>query len=577
MLEYTGRTKHFHTVTRPHRKLRKNGTTSIIPNTSPRCFVPSRWSSTEFGELADAVEESKRPLGEKSNQEEANGDRIPFDKDLIRKYSHLELWKFLGVLSRHKQNVLRSHTRREDGGSRALKDFMRSMPHSTALITTLANEKVLPTQSLKKAKNLSPYAEHFRGAVVSSLTSVTLGPPAIISFNFKQPSATLDGILANRFFTVHFLKSTTEGAAVAMHFLRHPGDHFASWRALSQNHEITVCKRVNHGVSQPKVPQHPVAPIIKGAGVVAHLVCEVLPEKCVFGIGDHSILVAKVVNGPAHTRPDEKKSPNDLRKGVPPLLLYSQGVFREHGNHLPVEAEAGSNPGKEVEIAKDTERFHVDLHLRRQVIQADEPILYKAATSYIDSILLRHSNSDYADTLRKFSQLMEGSTDRRARFVAALKFWQFELATATKAQPDLAKLRISQFVNSGVGPAGIAAYDGRLKAIAEEFVRLSVTETMGQAAAEDIAQKFREGEAQEQEQGQEGGMEKSQSVSLLKPKRSRLTRSVSLNSLQEAPEVDREVMKKGEPLDYASISESLRDIQDGLDDYMKDLNIGEGE
>merc|ERR1712000_291464 len=102
-----------------------------------------------------------------------------------------------------------------------------------------------------------------------------------------------------------------------------------------------------------------------------------------------------------------------------------------------------------------------------------EPDLYRAALSYIHGVL--DAQRKRYDTLKRFGVVMEASTDRRARFVAALKFWQFEQAAARGLEPDLLKLNIQQFVDSNADAVSIVMYDKKLQAIADGLVKISVT------------------------------------------------------------------------------------------------------
>lgn len=424
--------------------------------------------------IKDVTTRRSKPSEDADSGEERNGTSLGIERRVIRNYPDLELHKFFAQLKHQKRRLSKTHTPREAQGSSALKMLMRSMPHSTALITTLANEQIHLDSSLKKAVNLSPYARHFRGAVVSSLTSVTLGPPAIVSFNFKEPSATLDGIRANRFFTIHFLNSDTNGANVATHFLQHPGDHYASWKALSVDHELSVSKQLNLISSKQNAPQVPVAPVIRGPGIAAHITCEILPEKCITKIGDHSIIVAKVVTGPlpSKTDPDARTRLSD---GIAPLLLYSEGHFRVHGNKIATTTAkdvSGETPEQEPAIHS---QYHSDMINRRAVITAGEPDLYRAASAYIGTVLDKYpSDTNNFKLLSRFSRFMLSSSDRRARFVAALTFWQFERSVARREPNE----KILDVPEEGLPDGGQNAFitrDSRLVNIAEELAEVAIS------------------------------------------------------------------------------------------------------
>jgi flavin reductase (DIM6/NTAB) family NADH-FMN oxidoreductase RutF len=295
-----------------------------------------------------------------------------------------------------------------------------------------------------------------------------------VSFNFKEPSSTLDGIRANRFFTIHFLNSDVNGANVATHFLQHPGDHYASWKALSVDHELSVSKQLNLLAPRQNAPQTPVAPIIRGPGIAAHITCEILPDKCITKIGDHSIIVAKVVTGPLQSKNDPYARKR-LDDGIAPLLLYSEGHFREHGNKIATNIAAADTRGESNEQEAAThEHFHADMINRRAVITAGEPKLYRAASAYIGLVLDKPSYGSYFEQMSKFSKFMLSSADRRARFVAALKLWHFEQSVARGA-PNVSILNVPVETLPETDQEAFITRDQRFAEIAEELVNVAIS------------------------------------------------------------------------------------------------------
>lgn len=357
-------------------------------------------------------------------------EKFSFEDSLHEKYPDLKVKGFLNQLKAHRWKVLQNPTRREMDGVDTLKRVMRAMPHSTALITALADGKIHFDNNLANHAKLSPYHAHFRGAVVSSMTSVTMGPPAIISFNFKEPSATLRGIRANRFFAIHFLKGDVHGANLASQFLRNPGDHHAAWRAVSESHFVHAQRKLVHHSKGKNLLQNPITPIISGPGVASRLFCEILPDKCVDGVGDHSIIVSKVVAG-ARDTPHSFVSADDStnhQDRLRPLLMYSNGQFRAHGSILdPQRAPALAETS--IDSTPDPiKAMHPDTCLSSDIINAADPVLYQAATSYIENALLQMSRLSLYQHFVRLYEDTSRSTDRRAKFLFALKCWQAEQA-----------------------------------------------------------------------------------------------------------------------------------------------------
>jgi hypothetical protein len=255
-----------------------------------------------------------------------------------------------------------------------------------------------------------------------------------------------------------------------MQFLSHPGDHHAAWQGASTHHETTVTKQLDFRASAFYAPQIPATPVIDGPGVASHIICEILPEKCVSNVGDHSIIVAKVVSGPLHAQKDPARDVM-FREGFPPLLLYSQGQFKEHGSAVEIP-DALAIGTETVQERGERENSHPDFSLRRILVNAGEPMLYRAATSYMDSVLYEHSNTEHYKHLRAFYAAVDAGVDRRAKFVGALRMWQFQ--RRLRRNENIADLRIREAAYNPEGINGTMNKDPKVREVAEELLKLAI-------------------------------------------------------------------------------------------------------
>ncbi|KAF2400054.1 hypothetical protein EJ06DRAFT_44487 [Trichodelitschia bisporula] len=192
-----------------------------------------------------------------------------------------------------------------------LRSLMRCMPHPVVLITTCA-ETATPSEAERKER--IPHHERAYGAIVSSFTTVTLGPPPVVSFNLRVPSRTLNGISHNQLFTVHLLKATGHGAGIADLFVKH--GHPKAFELLPESEHSLDLPSVAGDASDGTA----FYPLIAGKGIMGSIVCRLLPSKCVT-VDDHIIMVAEVL---------EVSSPGSHHRG----LLYSDGRYKTHGDPL---------------------------------------------------------------------------------------------------------------------------------------------------------------------------------------------------------------------------------------------------
>jgi flavin reductase (DIM6/NTAB) family NADH-FMN oxidoreductase RutF len=201
--------------------------------------------------------------------------------------------------------------------------MMRDMPHSVVVVTACSERDgpLKPTEdpeAIEDIPNLSPFYESFCGVTISSMTSVTLGPPAIISFNLRIPSRTLSGILQHQLFRIHLLGAFSSGAEVANSFIQHK--HAEAFRFLAQKG-----RWIGFGTNPTS---NVMAPLIRGAGVKGHLVCRIMRDKCI-EVGDHMVVVATVEdsNIVASVR-------RHLLNNARPGLMYSDQKYKFHGGNI---------------------------------------------------------------------------------------------------------------------------------------------------------------------------------------------------------------------------------------------------
>jgi flavin reductase (DIM6/NTAB) family NADH-FMN oxidoreductase RutF len=185
---------------------------------------------------------------------------------------------------------------------------MREIPHSVVVVTASREYASAPWQ-----KSERPHKD-FCGATISSMTSVTLGPPAIISFNLKTPSTTLDSILANKEFRIHLLTANRDGAEVANSFIKHKHEEaFDHLRAHGRS--------IGTGAGYQEVPP----PTLHGPGIRGYLLCTVLKDKCI-EVGDHMVVIARVDG----IRPRDY----DALPGGMGCLMYANQQYKRHGDAL---------------------------------------------------------------------------------------------------------------------------------------------------------------------------------------------------------------------------------------------------
>jgi flavin reductase (DIM6/NTAB) family NADH-FMN oxidoreductase RutF len=187
---------------------------------------------------------------------------------------------------------------------------MRHVAHPVVVVTTSTSDAPTDAPSPANSPNPSAFDDSY-AATLSSLTTVTLGPPAIVTFNLRQPSRTLDALLARGLFRAHILRANADGAALAAAFV--DGEHGAALQGLDERGfgvrmERFRCAQRGDGW----------APSF-GRGSLFAFDCEVLQDK-VTVVGDHAVVFAAVRWAPEMDGVREAE-------GQSSLLYY----FRDYG------------------------------------------------------------------------------------------------------------------------------------------------------------------------------------------------------------------------------------------------------
>ncbi|CRK14022.1 hypothetical protein HYQ45_017920 [Verticillium longisporum] len=153
--------------------------------------------------------------------------------------------------------------------SEQLRGLMRLLPHSVVVCTAT-----------------NPADNTPRAMTMSSLTSLTVHPTPLVTFNVATPSRTLTAVKGARRFNIHVLRGGTDGAAVA--------DWFTRGNAEGQ-HVFSGLGREGPAVTADMRGE---APVLRGEGVLYVLRCRVLddaPAQGLMRVRDHVIVVGEVV------------------------------------------------------------------------------------------------------------------------------------------------------------------------------------------------------------------------------------------------------------------------------------------
>lgn len=156
---------------------------------------------------------------------------------------------------------------------------MRRVPQAAAIVT---------------ATDINDSQNPWKGATVSSFTTVTFEPDVIISLNLKLPSATFDAIQISNYFAVHMLKPSKSGAEIASQFAR--GHAASPFSDAGTEASIAAWQRPKRfPATSPPV-------LYKGHGIYNPVAfgirCVYLPDKTVH-LGDHAVIFGIVEEVPA--------------------------------------------------------------------------------------------------------------------------------------------------------------------------------------------------------------------------------------------------------------------------------------
>ncbi|ERF68757.1 hypothetical protein EPUS_07244 [Endocarpon pusillum Z07020] len=175
-----------------------------------------------------------------------------------------------------------------------LRHCMRRVPQSVAIIT---------------ARDINDPQNAWRGATVSSFTTVTFEPEVIVSLNLKLPSTTYDAILSSNRFDINMLKADDKGAELA--------SRFASPLEEARRKAFAVEERPRSS----SLTFHPLFSRSHGAKnpVAFRIPCCYMPEKTV-QIGDHVVIFGKA-------EAIERKSYDSRAGETTTCLAYIDGCY----------------------------------------------------------------------------------------------------------------------------------------------------------------------------------------------------------------------------------------------------------
>jgi flavin reductase (DIM6/NTAB) family NADH-FMN oxidoreductase RutF len=184
---------------------------------------------------------------------------------------------------------------RENVGAQVRKS-MRSVPQPVSIITST---------------DISTGRPVFRGATISSFTTVTIDPTTIISLNIKRPSSTFDAVESSGYFLVHLLRADEINSQVAHAFTK--GSSTAPFRTVGKVSQVRLPEVTEHAAKADAGP-----PLIEDCANPGHLLCRYLAQKTV-QLGDH-VVVFGTVEGVV-------KGPNSLEESDTTCLVYANGRY----------------------------------------------------------------------------------------------------------------------------------------------------------------------------------------------------------------------------------------------------------
>lgn len=220
---------------------------------------------------------------------------------------------------------------------------MRAVPMPIAVITSSYNTKGQGNDKAKAARETTLEKEdsdldNALAVTLSSFTSVTLGPPPVVSFNLRRPSQTLDALLAKKVFRVHLIRGDNWGELVARSIiekghstaLKYIRTHFAHLNANDQSQvppsSVRMLPLDSFG---DQFNDHDV-PLIYGKGILANLDCKVAKT---VEIGDHTVVFAEVSNVYEHV-PRTQTDIEGEREAQDCGLTYNDGDYTISGKRI---------------------------------------------------------------------------------------------------------------------------------------------------------------------------------------------------------------------------------------------------
>lgn len=215
---------------------------------------------------------------------------------------------------------------RQEGKEDAVKMILRPMAHPVVVVIA----------ATRNADTSSETIDHFRGVTVSSLSSVTVAPKAILSFNLRLPSRTWDAIQSNAKISISLLEASTEGAAIAHAFTKPHEDPAEAFRELS---------RLGYGMRSLPFADikrlckvHPSGETDIESAIFGWFVAEVKLDSCV-KIGDHVIVVAEVLHTLLLDKARERAAAGESFG-----LVYANREYKQPGSTIQPMPIPGQEP-----------------------------------------------------------------------------------------------------------------------------------------------------------------------------------------------------------------------------------------
>ncbi|PNS21373.1 hypothetical protein CAC42_1152 [Sphaceloma murrayae] len=186
------------------------------------------------------------------------------------------------------------HPSAEPSLAQPFRHLMRSVVNPVAVATSYHNPR---------DNTPFPSMAGCRGSTISSLSSVTVEPAPIISFNLLTDGETAQKAIRSNLCTVHILADNDHGRDLASRFAKTAAAALDTFDDLALSTQHSVKLEDDRSVS------------LSGPGVLATLKCRLLQDKTV-EIGDHSVIfweVVKIVqDGETSASPDHTPKPTCL-------------------------------------------------------------------------------------------------------------------------------------------------------------------------------------------------------------------------------------------------------------------------